>query len=146
MKKYVRSATKYCNYRLDEDHMADRLNIPASSVRDKVFQNVDPKDQEVFQYLVDNKVIPTIVSSGNLRNNPYYDEEDKFIKVVKTGSGSRTYSVPVAGSGRFGTGSILEYYITVNDDGTIQFGKGNIVDPYNLKPATLKSYFYKFGY
>jgi len=146
MKKYIKSATKFYNYRLDEDHQADRLNIPAASVKAKVFQNVDPKDVEVFQYLVDNKVIPTIVSSGNLRNNPYYDEKDKFIKVVKENSDRRTYSIPVAGGGRFGTGSIFAYRITVDDDGTIQFGDGRIVDPYKLKPATLKSYFYKYGY
>ena len=146
MKKYIKTAAKYYNYRLDEEHMADRLNIPASDVKAKVFQHVNPQDLEIFQYLVDNKVIPTIVSSGNLRNNPYYGEADKFIKVVKTSSSSRTYAIPVAGGGRFGTGSIFEYHITVNDDGTIQFGNSKIVDPYNVKPATLKSYFFKYGY
>jgi len=145
MKRYIK-ATKFYSYWLAEEDMADRLHIPASDVKDKVFQYVDPQDKEIFQYLVDNKVIPTIVSSGNIRNNPYYGEEDKLIKVVKRGSGSRTYSIPVAGSGMFGTGSMLEYFLTVNDDGTIQFGASKPLKPYELKPSTLKSYFYKYGY
>lgn len=145
MKVYVRS-NKFYNHHLPEDAALDRLKIPAASVRGDVFKYVDSDDLQIFQYLVDNKVIPTIVSSGDIRNNPYYELEDKFIKVIRTDSHSRIYSVPVPGSGRFGHGDLVEYYITVYDDGDIQFGSGNKISPNKLKPSTLKSYFYKYGY
>lgn len=144
MKVYVRSS-KFYNHRLSGDE-ADRLKIPASSVKRDVFKYVDSDDVELFQYLADNKVIPTIVSSGDIRNNPYYELDDKFIKITRTNSDSRTYSIPVPGSGRFGYGDLVEYYVTVYDDGDIQFGSGNKIDPNKLKPSTLKSYFYKYGY
>lgn len=137
---------KFYTHHLDDDSQLERLKIPAASVRSNVFQYVDPKDTELFEYLVNNKVIPTLVSSAAIRNNPYYELEDKFIKIVRTDPYSRTYSVPVSGSGRFNSGDLVEYYITVYDEGGIQFGYGNIVDPYKLKPSTLKSYFYKYGY
>ena len=145
MKVYVRSS-KFYNRHLTEDEALDRLKIPAASVKGDVFKYVDSNDLQLFQYLVDNKVIPTIVSSGDIRNNPYYELEDKLIKVVRTDLNSKTYSVPVAGSGWLGEGSLVEYYITVYDNGSIRFGSGNIIDPYKLKPSTLKSYFYKYGY
>ncbi len=147
MKKlvYVKSA-KFYNYRVSEDDMLDRLRIPAASVRNDVFQYVDTSDKDIFQYLTENKIIPTIVSSGDIRNNPYYDLDDKFIKIVKSRPDSRTYSVPVPGSGRYNSGSLLPYYITVYDDGNIQFGSSKLLDIHKLKPSTLKSYFYKYGY
>lgn len=142
MKRYIKS-DKFFNVNLDDEEQLDRLKIPAKSVIDQLYDNVDPADVEVIRYLVDNKVIPTVASSPALRNNPYYDLSDKFIRLSKRSDSSRKYNIPYPGSGRFGEGRIYAKPITVYDDGTVEFSDGTRRDPYKLKPSTLKNYFWR---
>ena len=146
MKRYIKSATdkKFAVFNLPESQWKDRLCIPASEVRDLVLSNVsDTQDREIFQYLIDNKVFPTIVTNSDMRNNPYYDQNDKLINLVSTKDDCRVYYVPYPGTGRYGTGKIYLQTITIYDDGSIQFGDGKIryVDAFAV--STFKSDFYR---
>lgn len=78
-----------------------------------------------------------------MRNNPYYELEDKFIQLVSVGDDYRTYSVPYPGGGRFDSGKIFANELTIYDNGNIQFGSGKIRDPYSVAPGTLKSAFFR---
>lgn len=146
MKRYIKSSKMY-NYRLPEEAQAERLKLPGKYMAAKLYDNIDPQDIEVFRYLIDNKVIPTAATSPDLRNNPYYDEEDKLIRLTKSGDGYRVYQVPYAGGGRFGSGNIYSKNIIVHDDGTVEFE--NVASPkdiHKLSINTLKNYFWKTRY
>ena len=148
MKRYIRSDAeeqKMFNSYLREDEWLPRLKIKAADVRFRVLEAVKPEDKEVFEALVENHVIPTIVTSPDLRNNPYYEMEDKLIRLVSDSEeGFRTYSVPYPGGGRFGYGNIYENWIHVNDDGQIRFGDSSRwIDTDSVKPSTLKNYFFR---
>lgn len=138
-----KSDNKFWTAMLPEDKLQDRLKISVASVREHLLDNVLDSDKEIFAYLINNKVIPTVVSSHDMRNNPYYDLEDKFIQLSQNSDNFRTYTVPYPGGGRFDTGKIFVKDITVFDDGTIQFGDGKIRDPYRCAPSTLKYEFYR---
>ena len=146
MKRVIVSATnkKFYTSMLDEADLKDRLHIPVSEVKDQLLKNVyDDLDKEIIQYLIDNKIIPTIVTSHDMRNNPYYDLEDKFISLQSDNSDNRVYNIPYPGSGRFGEGNIFLQKLTIFDSGKIQFGNGKVRDPYSLAPSTLKSAFFR---
>ena len=146
MKRYIKSTTdkKFPVFSFPESEWQDRLHIPVSEVRDLVLSNVsNTQDKEIFQYLIDNKVFPTIVTSSDMRNNPYYDQDDKLIDLVSTEDDCRVYYVPYPGTGRFGTGKIYVQTITIYDGGSIQFGKGKIRDVDHFAVSTLKSDFYR---
>ena len=146
MKRYIRSTTdkKFAVFSLPESGWKDRLRIPASEVRDLVLSNVsNTQDKEIFQYLIDNKVFPTIVTSSDMRNNPYYDQDDKLIDLVSTKDDCRVYHIPYPGTGRFGTGKIYLQTITIYDNGSIQFGKGKIRDVDAFAVSTFRSDFYR---
>ena len=144
MKRFIKypicAGSKFYSPHIVEDEWQDRLSIPVSSVQGDVLKNVDPQDLPVFQYLVDNKIIPTLVRNHDMRNNPYYDIEDKFIQKVSDNGDSRTYSVPYSGSGRYESGDIFTKNITIYDDGMIQFESGDYLDPYKYAINTLKNY------
>ena len=148
MKRYIRSDAeeqKMFNSYLREDEWLPRLKIKAADVKSKVLEAVKPEDKEVFEALIENHVIPTIVTSPDLRNNPYYEMEDKLIRLVSDSEeGFRTYSVPYPGGGRFGYGNIYENTIHVNNDGQIRFGNSSRwIDTSSVKPSTLKNYFFR---
>ena len=144
MKRYIYTSNNMYNSRLPEEAQLPRLNIKVAEVKPHILDSVRPEDKEIMQYLIDSKVIPTCASSHDLRNNPYYDMEDKFIKLSKQTSESRTYGVPYSGGGRFGSGDIYENFITIYDDGTIKIGRGKIRDPYKYSPSTLKKEFFSW--
>ncbi len=146
MKRYIRSSEskKFFNYRLSEEEQEDRLNIPAKEVAPRLLENVLSQDKEIMKYLIDRKIFPTIITSSDLRNNPYYELEDKLIRFVD-GSNVyryRTYAIPYAGSGRFGTGDIYESRIDINDEGQIRFDD-KWIDPQKYATSTLKKYFFQ---
>lgn len=150
MKRVIRASiseqesdNKFWTAMLPADKLQDRLKISVASVRENLLDNVLDADKEIFLYLINNKVIPTVVSSHDMRNNPYYDLEDKFIQLSRNSDNFRTYTVPYPGGGRFDTGKIFVKDITVFDDGTIRFGNGKIRDPYRYSASTLKSEFYR---
>ena len=129
---------------LPEDKQLHKLNIPASEVRAIILQDVvDDNDRIILQHLIDEKAIPTAITSPDMRNNPYYSLDDKLISFVTSDEISRTYSIPYPGSGRFGSGKIYSKNIKVYDDGNIQIGEGKIRDPYALKGNTLRTAFYR---
>ena len=146
-RRYVGSAAeakKMYNAYLKEEDQLPRLSIKVSEVKTRVLENVLPQDKEVFEYLVENHAIPTIATSSEMRNNPYYDIEDKLIQLMKTSDGYRSYRVPYPGGGRFGSGNVYENIIHVNDNGQIRFGRNDRwMDPKSVKPTTLKAYFFK---
>ena len=145
MKRYVKSDTnkKFAAFNLPEAEWKDRLRIPASEVRDLVLSDVsDIQDKQIFEYLIDNKVFPTIVTSSDMRNNPYYDQTDKLIHLVSVKDDCRVYHVPYPGNDRFGEGKIYLQTITIYDDGNIQFGHGKIRDIDAFAVSTLRSDFY----
>lgn len=146
MKRYIKSNTckKFGVFDLPQSEWKNRLSIPAAKVRDLVLSNVsNTQDRKIFQYLVDNKVFPTIVTSSDMRNNPYYDQDDKLINLRSAEDDCRVYYVPYPGSGKFGTGKIYFQTITIYDDGSIQFGCGKIRDVDSFAASTLKSDFYR---
>lgn len=138
-----KSDDKFWTVMLPEDELEDRLKISVASVRENLLDNVLDEDKEIFSYLINSRAIPTVASSPDMRNNPYYPLEDKFIQLSRNSGDSRTYTVPYPGGGRFDTGKIFVKDITVFDDGTIQFGDGAILDPYRYAASTLRSKFYR---
>lgn len=134
---------KYFNSRLSEEEQLDRLHVSAKEVASLVMKNILNKDKDTFSYLIENKIIPTIVSSPDLRNNPYYDIEDKLIVFQEEDDGYRLYRVPYAGQNKFEYGNIYDVEVAVYDDGDIAFNGSRKLSPRSLKPATLKSYFWK---
>ena len=146
MKRYIRSAkeSKVYNYHLDEEDFLPLLKIKVADVRHRVLENILEQDKPIFEYLVENRAIPTLLTSHDLRNNPYYDIEDKLIRLASSRDGYRVYDVPYIGSGRMGEGDIYDKSISVNDDGEIMFeGSLRWIDPESVKPSTLKSYFFR---
>lgn len=144
MKRYIRSAEEalYPTHRLRKEEWAPKLNLRAADVRDKVLMNVKDQDKELFQYLLDNKVFPTVATSSGMRTNPYYDLEDKIISLYRESPSSRTYMIPYPGSSMYGEGDIYSTSLTIYDDGLIRFGSGLVRDPYKVKPSTLKKAFF----
>lgn len=109
MKKliYGTSSTKFYTAMLPESELQDRLKIPVAEVKGRLLDNVDDADKHIISHLIDNKVFPTVASSHEMRNNPYYDLDDKFIQLSQSDENSRTYAVPYPGGGRFGSGKFL---------------------------------------
>lgn len=144
MKLYIHSSEDlmYNSY-INHDKWLPRLKIKPSQVKSKLLDNVKSEDKEIMQYLIDSKVIPTCATSKDLRENPYYNIEDKFIRLYSNNEDSRSYYVPYAGTGRFGAGRVFENSLTVYDDGRIQFGDGEIRNPHDYSSTTLKKYFFK---
>lgn len=141
--KRVIKATKFFSPYLNESEQQERLRIPAASVRSKLMSNVDDQDRPVVEFLISNKVFPTIASSAELRNNPYYDIEDKFIQKIESQDGYNVYSVPYAGGGRFDTGKIFTKTLTIYDDGSFQFGSGKRRTTDSVAISTLKNDFFR---
>lgn len=139
----MRTSDKVYVYGVPEERQLDRLQLKVSDVRDRVLENVkNDTDIEVFEYLLNNHIIPTILTSHEMRNNPYYEIEDKLIQLEETNSDSRTYSVPYPGGGRFDSGKIFVHDITIYDDGRVQFGSGKIRDLHDYSVSTLKRDFF----
>lgn len=142
MKRVIKSAKFFSPY-LNEDEQQDRLKIPTASVRDRLLDNVDDQDKEVFNFLISNKIFPTIASSAELRNNPYYSLDDKFIQKLESHDDCTVYSIPYAGGGRWDTGKIFTKTLTVYDDGSFQFGSGKRRTQGSAAVSTLKNDFFR---
>lgn len=142
-KRTLTEASSFYNRRVPADRQLGRLSIKAKDVQQYVYQDVNPKDKEIFEYLISNRIIPTIVSSPDLRNNPYYELEDKLIQLVGNTGSSRTYEIPYCDN----AGSINTKTITIldGDGGIVEFGDKwiELSRFYKLKPSTLKRYFWK---
>ena len=136
------SSNKFAIPFMPESEWKDRLRIPSSKVKDDLLKNVDNKfDKEVLQTLIDEKVFPTVATSNDMRNNPYYSMEDKFISLISEDKEKRKYGIPYPGGGRYGTGKILLKFLNIFDNGQIQFENGKIRDIDSVSVSTLKSDF-----
>lgn len=142
MKRLILSEKEF-NAHIPESEWLPRLNIPKKDVQSHIYDNILAEDEDIFRYLIDNRVITTIASNADLRNNPYYELEDKLITLSYEDGTRRTYSVPYPGTGRFGSGNIYTSTITIFDDGSVAFGDKVIQDIFKLKPSTLKSHYVK---
>lgn len=135
------------NSHLDKSEWLPRLQVRRKDMEKDFLKNVDPKDVNIIQKLLADKILPNALTNSELRNNPYYDMEDKLIQLSKHSDDGRMYIVPYPGGGMFGTGNIYEGWLWIFDDGSIGFGENPsrrfVIDKYS--PSTLKSYFYKFG-
>ena len=135
MKRYIRSA--------------QYSNIPTL---EEYFREVDPRDRELIQELMNiktfnGKLFSAPSSRNNLGKTNDYEKEDKCIHLVRSSKDSREYSIPYTQrSWRAGYGSSYDVYVfglTCYNDGSFQFGSGKIRRFGDVSNNTLSNDVYK---